>query len=199
MRLDVSCETRHRLGLYVDLLLKWTTRINLVAPSSVPHVWQRHILDSQQLFEYAPQSARHWLDLGSGGGLPGAVIAILAAEAAPDMRVTCVEADLRKAVFLRVVSRETGVEFGILASRIEEVAPQCADVVSARALAPLPDLLAYALPHLAPQGICLFPKGNRHLSEIESAQKDWQFELTSYSSKTNPSSAVLRIGALSRA
>jgi 16S rRNA (guanine527-N7)-methyltransferase len=158
-RFDVSRETLTRLETYAALLTKWTRRINLVSAASLPDLWHRHIADSAQLLAFRPP-ARLWLDLGSGAGFPGLVVAILT----PDLHVRLVESDQRKCAFLRRVAEDTGTTVDIVPCRIETLPPQSADVISARALAPLTQLLAHAEKHLAPDGIGLFPKG-RTVSE----------------------------------
>ena len=195
----VSRETLGRFESYAALLRKWNPAINLVAPSTLSELWSRHFLDSAAVLRLAPIGARRWLDLGSGGGFPGAVVALLAAEARPDLSVTCVESDQRKATFLRSVSRETGAPFAVEDKRIEHLPPQAADVISARALAPLGRLLDMAVPHLAPGGICLFQKGARHAAEVEEALEHWSFTLETYPSETDPESAILKIGDPRRA
>jgi 16S rRNA (guanine527-N7)-methyltransferase len=188
-----------RLDTYAGLLCKWNPAINLVAPSTLPDVWSRHFYDNAGVFALIPEGARCLLDIGSCGGFPGAVIAVLAAERMPGLSVTCVESDQRKATFLRSVSRETGVGFEVLADRIEALPPHGADVVSARALAPLTRLLDLAVPHLAPDGICLFQKGARHAAEVEEALDRWRFALETCPSETDPDSAILKIGDPRRA
>lgn len=196
--LDVSRETLARLQTYVELLKKWNPRINLVSAPTLDEVWSRHILDSAQLLAHAPKAARSWVDLGSGGGFPGAVVAILAKELRPKLSVTLVEADQRKAAFLRAVARETSVPMHIVAKRIEDVAPGSADVVSARALAPLPDLLTYASRHLAHGGVALLPKGANADREIVAAQAVWRFTCEALPSKTDPEAVILKIGGIER-
>lgn len=195
---NVSRETLQRLTLYADLLRHWTRRINLISASTVDALWQRHFLDSAQVFDIAPPQARTWLDLGSGGGFPGLVIAVMAAECRPDLRITLVESDQRKAAFLRRVARETGVGAVVLAERAEALPPQRADVVSARALAPLDKLLGFAERHLSPGGTALFPKGARAAGEIKTARKSWQFALDLRPSLTDDKAAILKITELSR-
>ncbi|SDX88726.1 16S rRNA (guanine(527)-N(7))-methyltransferase RsmG [Citreimonas salinaria] len=195
--LDVSRETNERLTLFADLLAKWNPRINLVSRSSLSHVWTRHIADSAQLFDLAPANARKWVDLGSGGGFPGLVVAILAAEKSPNMHITLVESDGRKAVFLRTVLRETGVSAAVEAARIEHVVPLCADVVSARALAPLDLLLGHVARHSAVDGIALLPKGISWQKEVDIAKKSWTFSHRVHTSETDPSSVILTVGDLS--
>lgn len=192
-KMDVSRETSDRLQIFEDLLRKWSGQINLVSRASLDHFSRRHLDDSLQIFDVAPTGARYWVDLGSGGGLPGLVVAILAAERRPEMCVTLVESDGRKAAFLMAVAQEIGVKVVVIAERIEETAPLCADVISARALAPLHRLLGYAERHLATSGICLFPKGVSHLDEIMEAQVDWEFDYEAIPSRTQTGAAILRI------
>jgi len=190
-RFDVSRETLGRLETYQVLLARWNPRINLVARSTVDSVWDRHFTDSAQLFALRPADARVWADLGSGGGFPGLVIAILAAEAARALRVTLVESDQRKCAFLSTVLRETGVAATVLARRIEFVPPLGADVVSARALAPLETLIGYAQRHLAPGGRALFLKGESLSAELDIARRSWRFTQEIVPSLTDPSAAVV--------
>ncbi len=195
---DVSRETAERLELYEGLLRKWTRRINLVAPASLAAFRARHLVDSAQLLALEPDPQGLWADLGSGGGLPGAVIAILAAERAPQLRVVCVESDQRKAAFLRTVSRETSVPFEVAAERIETLPPLSADIVSARALAPLPKLLGHVAHHLAPEGRALLPKGAKWRDELADAQNLWQFSCETTTSGTEAEAVILSIGDLRR-
>ncbi len=196
---DVSRETLERLTTYHDLLQKWGSRINLVARGTLDEAWTRHFLDSAQLIELAPMAARRWCDLGSGAGFPGLVVAILAAETRPDLRVCLIESDQRKAEFLRAVARATGVSADVVAERIENAEPCGADVLSARALASLTDLLRMAERHLAPGGVCLFPKGVRHADEVAEALETFTFDCEEYPSKTGADSVILKIGGIGRA
>ncbi len=191
---DVSRETSERLDLYAELLQKWTPRINLVAPSTVSNLRTRHFDDSLQLFALVPDSIRHWADLGSGGGFPGLVIAILLAEKQPDAQITLVESDTRKCTFLRTVARDTGVAVTIRQARIEDLDPLNASHLSARALAPLPQLLAHASRHLAPSGTALFPKGRQWQAEHAAARDSWRFTCVPHTSRTDPESVILQIG-----
>jgi 16S rRNA (guanine527-N7)-methyltransferase len=194
----VSRETLERLRRYAALLEKWTPVINLVARSTLPRLWTRHFLDSAQLLDHAPDGARIWADLGAGGGFPGLVVAILAAESRPALRVTLVESDARKSAFLLTAAREIGVDVRVETARAEELAPLGADVVSARALAPLHRLLPLAERHLAPGGVCLFPKGAAHEQEIAEALASWRFEVQKLPSRTDPAAVILKIGGLAR-
>ena len=195
----VSRETRARLALHVALLEKWNPRINLVSPRSLAEVWHRHVADSAQLWPLRPPAPRLWLDLGAGAGFPGLVIAALAAEAAPDLEVRMVESDQRKAAFLGTVIREVGLRAVVLPDRWEALPDQSADVVSARALAPLDRLLAAVEKHRRPGGIGLFPKGGTVHKEIVGARQRWQFDHRLIASRTDPGAAILEIGALHRA
>ncbi len=197
--LDVSRETQARLQTYAGLLEKWNPRINLVSRATLGALWTRHFLDSAQLLDLAPETTRHWCDLGSGGGFPGLVLAILAPERRPGLRFTLIESDQRKAAFLRTVLRETGAGATVLDSRIEDAPPQTADIVSARALAPLPALLGLAARHLAPQGTGIFPKGVRHEDELRESLELWHFRCEKLPSQTDPDAVILRISELSRA
>ena len=196
--LDVSRETMTRLDTFVNLLRKWNPKINLVSRNSLPEVWTRHIADSVQLFRCV-RPAGHWADLGSGGGFPGLVIAILAIEAAPDLRVTLIESDQRKSAFLRTVSRETGANCTVISRRIEDVPPLAADILSARALADLATLLGFAARHLKPDGTALFPKGVTWEKESIAAQDIWHFQAQPITSRTDPEAVILKIEGVSRA
>ncbi|MGH1576105.1 16S rRNA (guanine(527)-N(7))-methyltransferase RsmG [Planktotalea sp.] len=191
--LDVSRETYERLQTYSDLLKKWNPKINLVSKGTIDDLWERHIVDSAQIFELRNNSAKRWVDLGSGGGFPGLVIAILAMEFAPSMKVTLVESDKRKSAFLRTVSRETGCEANIVAERIENVPPLNADVLSARALADLDALLGFAKLHLEAKGTCLFPKGHTWEKEVDKAHESWRFSCEITKSQTQDQAVILKI------
>lgn len=195
---DVSRETLDRLTLYADLLKKWNPAINLVSKSTLPNLWSRHFTDSAQLLELAEANSGLWADLGSGGGFPGMIVAILASEKAPGLKVACVESDQRKATFLRTVARETGVEAEVISERIETLAPLGADVVSARALAPLTDLVGYTERHLAPEGIALFLKGTGQAKEIDQALASWAFRIDTIPSRTDRGAAILKLRSIRR-
>lgn len=181
------------LKRFVALVLRWNPRINLVSKASLPEIWDRHILDSAQIFDLAPNSAASWIDLGSGGGFPGLVVAILAAHRRPALEMTLVESDQRKAVFLRQVIRELGLRATVRTQRIEQISDLHADVVSARALAALPELLAFAAPLLAKDGTCLFAKGAGRRQEIDEARRAWGFDVVEIPSITDPAAAILKV------
>lgn len=191
--MNVSRET---MDIYQNLLRKWSPKINLVSPHTLNTSGERHFDDSLQIAALCPAHAKNWVDLGSGGGFPGAVVAIALKDRG--VGVTLVESDQRKAAFLRTVSRETKVPFEVIAKRIEDVEPLEADVVSARALAPLNDLLGFMERHASPKGIGLFMKGSTWQSEVDIARKKWRFTCEPHTSETHPGSAILEIGGLSR-
>lgn len=192
-RLSVSRETTARLDVYVEVLSRWSRRMNLVGRATLADVWRRHIEDSAQLLALAPTDARRWLDLGSGAGLPGLVIAALAADQRPSLKVALVDSDSRKAAFLQTAAREMGLAPEIIACRIEMLDTPKADVVSARALAPLPKLLDYVTPHLAAGGVCLLPKGATFASELTEAAQHWHSRTQIVRSVTDPSAVILVI------
>lgn len=197
-KLDVSRETLERLKVYAALLGKWNPRINLVAPRSLPDVWHRHILDSTQIWPLRPVVTEHWLDLGSGAGLPGLIIAAIAADEAPGLRVSLVESDTRKAAFLMTAAREMDLTVEVLPARYEVLPGQNADVVSARALAPLSTLLPALEKHRKAGGIGLFPKGETVHKEVADAALTWRFAYKLHPSKTDSRAAILEIGATGR-
>jgi len=170
---DVSRETMDRLEAYAALLVKWNPKINLVAKSTIPEVWHRHMADSAQLWALAPKGAKSWMDIGSGAGFPGLVIAAIAAEKAPDLKVSLVESDRRKSVFLQSAAREMGITVEVITKRIEALEPQGVDILSARALSSLSQLLEFTTKHRKPEGVCLFPKGARVDSELTEASSCW--------------------------
>lgn len=195
----VSRETQGRLETYAALLLKWNPRINLVSKKSLEDMWTRHFADSAQIHQIAPHPVEHWVDLGSGGGFPGLVVAILGQDSGSPKRMTLVESDARKAAFLRVVIRETGINAAVLNDRIEKAKAQQADVLSARALTDLNGLLGFAERHLAPGGTALFPKGARWENEIEEAERTWRFTYRLVKSETEDGPVIFAITGVSRA
>lgn len=196
--INVSRETLERLEHYADLLRKWNPRINLVAKSTLPELWTRHFVDSAQVYSLAPEGFGHWVDLGSGGGFPGLVCAIIGAEKNPDARFTLVESDSRKSVFLRTVARELSIKTEVICDRIERVAPLQADVLSARALADLDTLLGFAAQHLKESGVALLPKGVNWEKERLAAEASWFFNCEPTNSGTESGAVILKIGGISR-
>lgn len=193
--MSVSRETTERLEIYCSLLQQWNPRINLVAPSTLADLQNRHIADALQLTDLAQAAEGSWVDLGSGGGLPGMVMAI--AKADTKVAFTLVESDQRKAAFLRTVIRQAGLpRVTVLAQRIEAVPPLNAAYVSARALAPLPQLMAYLDLHLAPSGTAFLMKGRQWKTEIEEANRDWSFDYVAHPSRTQDGAAILEVSGV---
>jgi 16S rRNA (guanine527-N7)-methyltransferase len=195
---NVSRETEDRLLVFVDLLGKWTQKINLISKSTASDIWRRHILDSVQIYDFAPNKFSLWLDIGSGGGLPGVVVAALAAQFEPGARIVMIESDQRKAAFLRTALRELGLGGDVLANRIDAMAPMGADVLSARALAPLDQLLALTERHLKPGGTAIFPKGKTVDQEIADASTNWLFQIEKHASMTDADARILTIKDIKR-
>ena len=196
---NVSRETIEALEYFAALIEKWTAKINLISKASRSDLWVRHILDSAQLLNICPRNIQNWLDLGSGGGLPGVVVAILAKELIPTLTMTLIESDKRKSVFLRTAVRELGLNASVLNARIEKLAPMKADVISARALAELDVLLALAEPHLRKTTVCLFQKGENWQKELSKAQQSWSFQCDITNSETQSGAIILKLGEVSRA
>ncbi|MBM3648216.1 MAG: 16S rRNA (guanine(527)-N(7))-methyltransferase RsmG [Alphaproteobacteria bacterium] len=192
---DVSRETLDRLESLVSTLARWQKTINLVGRSTVDDIWGRHILDSAQLIPSIPTKAQRLADLGSGAGFPGLVVAAFR----PDLEVVLIEADARKAAFLGEAARRMGLERQprIVVGRIEAAAPAQADVVTARALAPLSQLLAWAQHHRTDTAICLFHKGKGWQGELTEAMKAWDIDVRPLSSVTDRDAVILRIGSYS--
>lgn len=195
---NVSRETEDRLRAFAELVLKWTQRINLISKASAQDLWGRHVLDSIQIYDHAPKGIALWLDIGSGGGLPGVVVAALAAQFQPEARVAMIESDQRKAAFLRTALRELGLDGQVVAERIDAVPPMGADVLSARALAPLDQLLAHAERHLGPGGTAIFPKGKTAQQEIADASTNWLFNIEKHASMTDADARILVIKDIKR-
>lgn len=183
-------ETKIRLERFADLLTRWNSRINLVAPRDLPNLWTRHISDSLQLIPHLPPGMP-FTDLGSGAGFPGLIIAICT-----NNPVTLIEADIRKASFLREAARETGTRAVVVNTRIENAAIPAAPVITARALAPLPLLLDLAVPHLRPDGICLFLKGRRAEDELTDALTRWHMTIARVPSRTDPEGVILALSQI---
>jgi 16S rRNA (guanine527-N7)-methyltransferase len=197
--LNVSRETRVRLDAIVSQLRKWQARINLVAPSTMAEIESRHVKDSLQLAALAPEATR-WVDLGSGGGFPGLVVAAVLADR-PDARMTLIESNAKKCAFLRETARVAGLPVTVICERIEVAVPALKggyEVVSARALAPLSQLLDYAEPLLATGTIGLFPKGQDVDDELQSALQAWNLAYDLIQSSTEDSARIVRVISANR-
>lgn len=190
----VSRETAARLAAYLALLAQWSERINLVGRDTLADPWRRHILDSAQLLPLVPRTAQSLVDLGSGAGFPGLVLAILGVSG-----IELVEADSRKSAFLREAARVTGTNVTIRAARIEALARRPFDVVTARGLAPLDRLLPLACRFLGPDSLCLFLKGARAAEELTRARQAWTMRSASIASRSDPRGVVLQLRQVVRA
>jgi 16S rRNA (guanine527-N7)-methyltransferase len=188
----VSRETLARLKAYADMLVDWNARHNLVARSTLPELWHRHMWDSAQLAPLIPQGAKTLADLGSGAGFPGLVLAALR----PDLAVTLHEATTKKCAFLQAAAERMGLGVTIVNARIEDGPHQGFDVVTARALAPLPRLLEYAHSFVRPNSVCLFLKGQNVGSELTEATKYWNMKVSQAPSQTDPSAAIVTVREL---
>jgi 16S rRNA (guanine527-N7)-methyltransferase len=187
----VSRETADRLRAYADLLVKWQARINLVGPATLADLWRRHMLDSAQLLPLLP--AGPVLDLGSGAGFPGLVLAILRQDP-----VHLVESDSRKCAFLREVARLTEAGAVIHNCRIESLAPFAVSAITARALAPVASLLTLAEGFIAATTQCLFLKGEKLEDELTAAAKDWKMTVERIPSRSDPNGTILRVKEVKR-
>jgi 16S rRNA (guanine527-N7)-methyltransferase len=195
---DVSRETMDHLQTYADLLEKWNPSINLVSKTTLSEKWQRHFLDSAQVWPHVPNDAKKLVDIGSGAGFAGLVLAIIAMEKAPDLSITLIESDARKCAFMRNTARTVGLDVEIHTKRIESVENLNADVLTARALATVSLLLPYSENILGPSGCCLFLKGQGCAIEVAEARESWDFTALETNSITHPSGKVLKLTGISR-
>jgi 16S rRNA (guanine527-N7)-methyltransferase len=195
----VSRETEARLETFVDLLLRWQKITNLISPVTIPNLWTRHVADSLQLVDLVPD-AKVWVDFGSGGGFPGIPVACVLADR-PGSRVHLVESNGKKAAFLREAVRATGVPAVVHAKRIEDCGDSFgdkADVVSARAVAPLKTLCDQAFPLIAKGAVGLFAKGQDVAAELTEAAKYWRIKAETVPSRTSPGGCVVMVRGLER-
>lgn len=188
----VSHETDEKLQHFAALLKQWNEKINLVSPKDIAHLWPRHVADSMQIVPHIKAGA-HITDLGSGGGFPGLIIAI-----ATGNPVTLIESDQRKCAFLREAGRQCEAQVKVIAKRIEQVDIPPADIITARALAPLTILLEWARPLLKPEGECLFLKGRKTPDELTTAHSDWHMTYESIPSQSDPDGFLLKVSGFRR-
>jgi 16S rRNA (guanine527-N7)-methyltransferase len=181
-------ETFHRLGIYHDLLIKWQNSVNLVGPDTIGEAWRRHFLDALQLVNSIPDLSQTIIDLGSGAGFPGMVLAIAGAS---DMHL--VESDGKKITFLKEVARLTKTPVCIHHTRIENKPIASANIITSRACASLEKLIGYASFYISHGTICLFHKGKNYITEIEDAKKTWHFDYTITPSVTDTSGVILTL------
>lgn len=189
----VSRETMAPLEAYAELLVRWSARINLIGANTLGDLWRRHFLDSTQLLAHVPPGTHSLIDLGSGAGFPGLVLAIAGVSG-----VELVEADARKCAFLREAARVAAAPVTIHNARIEAVPPHVVDVVTARGCAPLDRLLILAQPFIGPDTVCLFPKGERANQELTAASQAWTMDTTCHDSCTDRRGVILCLRRVSR-
>lgn len=186
--------TMQRLRFFASLVEKWNPRINLIARADLPYIWHRHIDDSAQLAPLFPRNASRFVDIGSGAGFPGLVLAIVT-----NMHADLIEADQRKAAFLREAARLTAAPVTVHPMRIEQAHVQPTNVLTARALAPLPHLLRLAERFLTRDAVCLFPKGGTADAELTTATQQWHMRIERFASKTASGATILRLSEIHRA
>lgn len=188
---NVSRETLDRLCIYVDLLKSWNRRINLVGRNTIGDVWRRHILDSAQLYPLIPPQSRSLVDLGSGAGLPGLVLSIFGVA-----NCHLIDSDGRKAAFLREAIRLTNADATVHFARLDRAKAPPADVVTARALAPLSELVKISQHFLKPGGVCLFLKGRNVEEELTELAKQWKIPIERRPSLSDPLGSIIRLEAI---
>lgn len=194
----VPRETVGALEEFVSLLSRWNRRINLISRNDSHDLWQRHIVDSAQLMPLAPKTAESWLDVGSGAGFPGLICAIIAKNERRPITFTLIESDTRKVAFLREAIIRFELPVTILNERIENIALEPQDVISARALASLDKLLDYTYPFSHEKSVFLFPKGRLAKTELTDASKSWHMKVAEIASQTDPEGSILKISEVNR-
>lgn len=198
MTLDVSRETHDELVAFTEMVLRWNKSINLVSRSSETSIWDRHVIDSARLMALAPKSARIWVDVGSGGGFPGIVVAILMKQRSDCPRITMIESDIRKSVFLQEAARSFDLNVSVLPGRVEDQAIPDVDVISARAVAPLDRLLDMVSHLITPSTVLLFPKGVNAGSELTEAEPNWRMNVDQIVATDPGCGPILRIREVER-
>ncbi|MCQ2740990.1 MAG: 16S rRNA (guanine(527)-N(7))-methyltransferase RsmG [Alphaproteobacteria bacterium] len=195
---NVSHETFLDLKCYLSLLEEWQNKFNLVSNSSLETAWERHFLDSAQLFKYIPETAKALVDFGSGAGFPGMVLAIMGKNRTPYLKVTLIESIKKKTVYLNEVARQTNTEVEILNERIENIKNRKFDVITSRAMTSLTNLLNYTGVFCKKETICIFPKGKNYEAELEEAKKHWKFDCRVEPSEFSEEGKILIINNIVR-
>jgi 16S rRNA (guanine527-N7)-methyltransferase len=193
---SVSQETIHSLSVYEEMLVEWNGKFNLVAASTLPAIWTRHFSDSAQLFNLIPESAKTLADMGAGAGFPGLVLAIMSKGAGHKIHITEIESTGKKADFLQAVTDKLSLNVTIRRDRVENIRDLKADIVTARALKALPELLKYANYLAHKDTICLFPKGKALAEELTGARKKWIFKEEIHPSQSDDSGHILVLKSL---
>lgn len=190
---NVSHETVEQLKIYHSLLIEWQAKFNLVSKSSLQDAVTRHFEDSVQLFSFVPENAQSLIDFGSGAGFPAMVLAIVAKEKTPYLKVTMVESIKKKTLYLNEVAKKTSSDVCIINDRIENLPPKKYDVITSRAMTSLKDLLAYSFRFCKKNTVCIFPKGKNYSQELFEAHKLWHFKCDIYPSKVSDEGKILII------
>ncbi len=194
--LSVPAPVLEKLERYAATLIQWRARMNLVGRSTLPELWQRHMLDSAQLVELIPSGVRTAVDLGSGAGFPGLVVAIIAAPTHPALRLHLIESDRRRAAFLAQVIGDTGAPAEVHAVAIEKAPALAPEIIMARACAPLSRLLSYAARFWQPHTTGLFLKGQDVEEELTEARKSWRLDFELIPSRSHTSGKILKVSGL---
>ncbi len=195
---NVSRETFDKLKSCQTMLSEWQQKFNLVSSNTLEDSWNRHFLDSAQLFPLLPKDAEVMYDFGSGAGFPGMVLAIMANEKMPRLQVNLVESTTKKTLYLNAVREQLSVRVNVLNDRIEKLPAAKADVITSRALASLNELLGYAVRFCKPETVCIFPKGKKYAEELAEAHRCWRFKCQILPSRQSEEGRILVITSLSK-
>ena len=195
---NVSRETFLKLKCCQSMLEEWQQKFNLVSNATINDAWERHFLDSVQLFKYIPENASLMYDFGSGAGFPGIVIAVMANEKMPNLKVNLVESTTKKTVYLNAVKDNLKLNVNIINDRIEKISAQKADVITSRAMTSLVDLLKYSYKFTDKNTVCIFPKGKKYKEELAEAHKYWKFKCSIYPSELSDEGKILIITNLNK-
>ena len=190
---NVSRETFELLKAYEASLVEWQNKFNLVSNSSLQDCWNRHFVDSAQLFKFIPEGAKTLLDFGSGAGFPAMVLAVMVKEKTPYLKISLVESIVKKTLYLNEVKKICNLDVEILNQRIESLPKKKVDVITSRAMASLKELLKYTQAFCSDKTVCIFPKGKKYAEEIEEAKKDWNFDCQVFDSETSDEGKILVI------
>lgn len=195
---NVSRETIAELKAYEVSLKEWQTKLNLVSSSSLDNAWERHFLDSMQLYRLIPETAKVLYDFGSGAGFPGMVLAIMLKNRTPYLKVNLIESIKKKTLYLNEVKQITNTDVNIINDRIENIKPQKADVITSRAMASLDKLLTYTEKFCGRHTKCIFPKGKSYKEEVAQAKNLWSFDLEVLPSEQSDEGVILIISNISK-
>lgn len=195
---NVSRETVDELKKYEALVLEWNNKFNLISRSSIPYIWERHILDSLQLCQFIKEIDGVMCDFGSGAGFPAIVLSIISKQMFPNLKIYLIESISKKAMFLNTVKQELNLNIEVINDRIENIKIPNVDIISSRAMASLDKLVEYSKPFCGKNTRLVFPKGSKYKEELDIVQKKWLFDLDIIQSKTDESGKILYIRNLRR-